>query len=69
MDRRAFLTLLASAPIAALAPWGKLIVNKTIYYVPYAGSSVRLYDGEKWIQAGTIWAVWNPDFEVRVQPN
>ena len=34
MNRRSFLALLASAPIAALAPWNTMLASQTLYYAP-----------------------------------
>ena len=45
MERRSFLALIASAPIAALAPW-PTILERTIYYAPYAGHRIAIYNGD-----------------------
>jgi len=48
MERRAFLALIASAPIAALAPWPHFLPPTTIYFTPHTGNQIQLYRDGRW---------------------
>ena len=61
MDRRSFLTLIAGAPIAALAPLPSILACG-LYLAPYKGNHVLLYE-----VGAPQYAIWRPDFKVRVQ--
>ena len=82
MDRRSVLALLASAPIAALVPWTHTIKRSPLAFHPRAlelameplailstakADDMLIVSGGTGYLFGTPrWAVWNPDFEVRV---
>ena len=73
MERRDFLALLASAPIAALAPWRHVLERQTILSTATGPTTILIVSGERgWISDRFVfdpkprWAIWNPDFEVRV---
>lgn len=63
MDRRSFLALLASAPIAALAPLPKIL--EEVVVDRQTGISIRFV--KHWEQLPPRYAIWNPNFAVRVQ--
>jgi len=54
MERRSFLTLLASAPLAALVPWTRTVMNGYFLSFDAAPSTVRfleIYDEQAWVTA------------------
>lgn len=67
MDRRSFLALLGSAPLAALAPMPHFLPTRTMAFQmvmdlpPQRGYFRRSSDGEYF-----IYEVWRPNFPVRI---
>jgi len=66
MKRRNFLALLASAPIAALVPWTRIVQQPPLAFHRGAFEFAMAPLRETWAVGSPQWAIWNPDFEVRV---
>lgn len=62
MNRRDFLALLASAPIAALAPMPKMLQDAV--RDQRLGISIRFI--KHWEPLPMRYMIWNPDFKVRI---